>query len=104
MKAFKLTDGIDLTIEEGQQIKEEPFFSNSKDNNKNKNLESSLASNTPLIPVIMLLNKVTSTNTDFDHSVEQLCNPCIENKYIKIVKHKKITPTTYKLKEIYADL
>lgn len=104
MKAFKLTDRINLTIEEGQQTKEEPFFSNSKDNNKDKNLEPSFASNTLLGPVITLLNKVTSISTDFDHSIEQLCNLCIENKYTKIVKHKKITPTTYKLKEIYADL
>ena len=35
--------------------------------------------------------------------VEQLCDLCIESKHIKIVKHKKITPTNPKLQEIYPD-
>lgn len=36
--------------------------------------------------------------------VEQLGNPCIKSKYIKIVKHKKITLKTCKIQEINANL
>lgn len=52
----------------------------------------------------MLLSKIVSTDTDSDHSVEQLYNPCIESKHTKIVRHKKMTLTTHKLEEIHADL
>lgn len=104
VEASKLGDGIDITIEEGQQIQKEPLFSDSKVDDDNKNSEPSPASNTPLAPITTLLNKVTSTGTDPDHPVEQLCNPCIKSKDTKIVRHKKMTPTTRKLKAIYADL
>ena len=104
VEAFKLNDGIDITIEKGQQIQEEPFSFDSNFNDEDKNSEPSPASNTPPTPATMLLNKVTSTGTDPDHSIEQLCDPCIESKHKKIVKHKKMTPTTSKLEEIHADL
>ena len=35
--------------------------------------------------------------------IKKLCDPCIESKYIKIVRYKKMTPTG-KLQEIHADL
>ena len=91
-------------IEESKQIQEEPFSSNFKVDNKDKNLEPSFVSNTFSALITTLLNKIISTGTNFDHSVEQLCDPYIESKYTKIVKHKKMTSTTRKLKEIYADL
>ena len=104
MEAFKFTDGIDITIEEGKQIQEEPFSSDSEVDDEDENSELSFVGNTPPAPITMLLNKVTITSTNLDYSVEQLCNPCIENKHTKIVRHKKMTPTTRKLKEIHADL
>lgn len=36
--------------------------------------------------------------------IEELCNPCMESKYIKISKYKKMTLTIHKLQEIYTDL
>ena len=104
VEAFKLTDGIDITIEKSEQIQEEPFSSDSEVDNKDKNSELSTTSNTSSAPTITLLNKVTSTGTNPDQSVEQLCNPYIESKYTKIVRHKKMTLTTRKLKKIHADL
>lgn len=51
----------------------------------------------------MLLNKVINTITD-PNSVQQLWNSCIKSKHTKIVRHKKMTPTICKLKEIHGDL
>lgn len=54
---------------------------------------------------ITLLNKITSTsNIDSNDVIEQLYDSCIESKYTKIVRHKKITLTTHRLQEIHADL
>lgn len=104
MEVFKLTDGIDIKIEESQQTQKEPFSSDFEVDDDNKNSEPSLVSNTPPALATTLLNKIISTGIDLNHSVEQLCDPCIESKYTKIVRYKKMTPTTHKLKEIYADL
>ena len=70
VEASKLTDGIDITIEEGQQIQEEPFSSDSEVDDEDENSEPSPVGNTPPVPATTLLNKVTSTGTDPDHSVE----------------------------------
>lgn len=70
MEAFKFTEGIDITIEEGKQIQEEPFSSDSEVDDEDENSEPSFVSNTLPAPTTMLLNKVTSTGTDPDHSVE----------------------------------
>lgn len=104
VEAFKLTDRIDITIEKSQQIQEEPFSSNFKVDNEDKNSKSSLASNTSLAPATTLLNKVISTSINPNYSIELLCDPYIKSKNIKIVKYKKMTPTTCKLKEIYTNL
>ena len=59
---------------------------------------------------VMLIARSTSKDNknDLDNFeetyVEQLYNLCIENKYTKIVKYKKMTPITHKLQEIYANL
>lgn len=66
----KLIDGIDIIIKKSQQIQEEPFFSDSKVDDKNVNSKPSPIGNTPPVPATILLNKVTSTGTDLDHSVE----------------------------------
>ena len=93
MEALKLNNRLNIIVKDGQ---EEYFSFYSQLNNKNKNLESSFI-NTPSL----LLSKFISGSSNF---IEQLCNSYIKSKYIKMVKYKKITPTIYKLKEIYADL
>lgn len=40
---------------------------------------------------------------DFEN-MEEFCKTCIKNKHIRIVKLKKMIPTTKKLQEIYANL
>lgn len=104
VEASKLTDGIDITIEEGLEIQEEPFSSNSEVDDEDKNSEQSPTSNTPLILVTTLLNKVTSTGINPNHSIEQLCDFYIESKRTKIVRYKKMTPTICKFEENYANL
>lgn len=101
MKTSKLVDGIDITIDNGWQ--EERFSSDSEDNNEDEILEPS-PDNSPAL-MITLLNKITSTSSiDLNDDIKQLCDPCIENKYTKIVRHKKITLTTRRLQKIHADL
>lgn len=103
MEASKFIDGIEIVIEKDQQIQEEPFSSNSEVDNKDENSKPSPTSNIPPTSATTLLNKIINTMTDPD-SVKQLCNPCIESKHMKIVRYKKMTPTTRKLEKIYADL
>lgn len=52
----------------------------------------------------MLLNKVTNIGIDSYYSIEQWYILCIKSKYIKIVRYKKMTLITHKLKEIHANL
>ena len=64
----------------------EPISSNNKDN-------------TPATMVIPL-NKVT----DLSKIIKEFCNSCIKSKYTKIIKYKKMTPTTCKLQKIHTNL
>lgn len=90
IETFKLVDRIDITIDNSQQKKH--FLSNFKDNNKNKNLESSC--NNPPTLMTILLNKITSTSSiNYNNNIKQLYNFYIKNKHTKIVKHKKMTLT-----------
>lgn len=43
------------------------------------------------------LNKITEC-------IKNPCDTCNKSKYIRIVNHEAMTPTVWKLKEIYADL
>lgn len=45
------------------------------------------------------LNQVTDSN-----EIEKLYDPCIESKHIKIIRHKRMTPTNHKLQKIHANL
>ena len=104
IEALKLTNGIDITIEDDQQSLEGCFSSDSEKNNEDNSSEPSLDRIDILFtPTTTLLNKMTST-TNHDNSVKQLCDPCIESKHTKIVRHKKMTPTTRTLQEIHVDL
>ena len=47
------------------------------------------------------INKVMELNID---GVEKLCKACIESKYTRIENSKRMTPTTRRLQEIYANL
>lgn len=101
VKISKLVDGIDIMINNGQQ--EKRFSFDSKNNNEDEILKSS--PNNLLTLTIILLNKITSTsNIDLNNNVKQLCDFCIESKYTKIVRHKKITFIIHKVQEIYTDL
>lgn len=52
-----------------------------------------------------LVNQITSTSgIDSNDNIEQLCDPCIEKKHTKNIRHKKMTLTTGRLQEINADL
>lgn len=104
VKAFKLIDGIAITIKDSQQIQKKSFFSDFKNDNKNKNSELSPASDIPSILATMLLNKITSIGINSNDSIDQLYHFCIKSKYTKIVKYKKMIPTICKLKEIYTNL
>lgn len=95
-----MTDKIDIEIEDYQQSMEKQLSSNSKEDEEEGNLESSTTA---------MLLKITSNSDDgFDDfegtDVEKVCNSCIESKYTKIVRHKKMTPTLCKLQEIHANL
>lgn len=80
-----------------------------KDNKKNTFLHfkneakkpiSSNNNNNPPTLIANSLNQVINSSK----VIEELCNSCIENKHTKIIRHKKITPTTWKLQKIYTDL
>lgn len=111
IEAFKLNNGIDILIENVQRI--EGIFSKSERDEKDKKPELNLPNNEHQglvvsmdITTTTLLNKITnSTNIDVeDSNIKQLCNPYIERKYIKIVRHMKMTTIFQKLKEIQTDL
>lgn len=84
----------EYTIDNSQQ--KERFSSNPKDNNEDEILEL-YSNNFPIVTTI-LLNKITSTGSiNFNNNIKQLYNPCIESKYTKIVWHKKMTLTSFRL-------
>ena len=93
----KLTDGINIIID-GGQVENYRLFSDSENDSEVENLEPDPTNNNNYSST--LINQVIDSN----NVVKQLCNPCIESKYMKIVKYKKITPTTRKLQEIHVDL
>ena len=67
------------------------YFSNFKSNN----------SNTKLIYKFIFINKIIKYNLK---NIEKLYGACIKNKYIRIVKSKKMTSITKKLLKIYTNL
>lgn len=67
------------------------FESDNKNNKSDKNANSKL----------IIINKVTKYNLN---SVEKPCKTYIKSKYIRIVKSKKMTPTTKRLQKVHADL
>ena len=95
IQASKLVDGIDL--EEAAIPKDESYlnFSDSETNDKDIEQSDTDADN-ELAPI----NKTTN-NTN---GIEQLYEACIKSKYTRIVKLKKIMPTTKRLQEVYANL
>ena len=79
------------------------FFSDFKDDNKNKNLEPSLKSNIAPASITTLLNKFTNIGINFNNFFKQLYDLCIESNSKKIVKYKKMILINCKLKKIYID-
>ena len=83
----KLVDGINLREIIGPV--DEPHSSDSE-------LEFELDCDKPF-PI----NKAMKLNID---GVKELFEACIQSKYTRIVKSKRMTPTTKRIQEIYADL
>ncbi len=90
IQASKLVDGIDLGEVSGPV--DEPRSSDSEpDNDSDADAKDVPAS----------INKVTEHSFE---GIEELCEACIESKHTRIVKSKKMTPTTRRLQEVHADL
>lgn len=104
IEALKLINGINIIIENKHQMQEKLFSFDFEDDNKNKILKQSPASNIFPTFITTLLKKITSTSINFYDFVKQLYNLCIKNKYTKIVRYIKMTPTTCKLKKIHVNL
>ena len=95
MEISKLIDGIDIS---GEDYLEKQLFSDSEEDDKGENLEL-------LITMPIVASTSEDNSNDFVKTyVEQLCDLYIKSKHTKIVKYKKMTPTTHKLKEIHANL
>ena len=88
-QASKLVDGINLG-EASRQIDE----SYSSDSELNNNSDKDIDTCTP----------IHKTTEQISEEVEELCKAYIENKYTRIVKSKKMTPTTKRLQKVHADL
>ena len=87
MRNSNWTDGIDILAED--HIEKQLSSDSEKDDEKN-NLELPTA-------MLMIANTSKDDPNNFEKTyVDQLYNSCIENKHTKIVKHKKMTPTTCK--------
>lgn len=83
IKALKLVNRIDL--EDIPKVIKESYSSNSKSNN-NSNENGN--------------NQSVSINKVIDYNIKdrkELSKACIENKHIKVVKSKKMTPIIRKL-------
>ena len=101
MEVSKLNNRIDITIKEDLSTKN--LFSDSRidDKDKSEDLRQILIANEEherLSPLMANINNFDSSK------IETLCDPYIERKYTKIVRHKKTTPTPRKLQEIHVNL
>lgn len=95
MQSSRLVYGINL-LEKSNNVKTDNVNENqSLSSNSEINEDMNSNSNKPII-----INKVT----DIDIRIAKLYSTCIESKYTRIVKVKKITPMTCKLQEIHVDL
>ena len=94
MEASKLDNGIDITIEDDLSTNNLSFDSEMDDKDECKNLRQILIADDKherLPPLMTIINDVNSSE------IKKLCELYIEIKYTKIVRHKKMTPTTRKL-------
>ena len=101
MEVFKLNNGIDITIEDDLPTKN--LFSDLGIDDKNKcedlgQIFTADNEHERLPPLMTIIN-----NPD-NSEIEKFYDPCIESKYTKIVRYKKMTPTTKKLQKIHANL
>ena len=101
VEAFKLNDGIDITIEDDLLTENLSSDLGIDDKDKCKYLGQTLTIDNKyerFPPLIVIINNPNSSE------IEKLCDPCIESKHTKVVRHKEMTLTTKKLQEIHADL
>lgn len=83
IQASKPVDGINLGEATGPD--NEPHSSDSEPDDKNNKSDA----DADIEPIA--INKATEYNLN---GVEELCETCIESKHTRIVKSKKMTPTT----------
>ena len=104
VKASKLNDGIDIIIKDNYIT--EDFSFNLKKDNKEKNLGQTVPGNDKYerFPLFIVIISNTNTNNYDNSKIERLFDLCIESKYTKIVRYKKMILITWKLQEIYTDL
>lgn len=94
IQAFKLVDRIKLSDVATSNYNDDQFSSDSEaDDGKQSEPNIDIYIN----PTLVLLHKDMG-------SIKNLCDTCIKNKYIKIIKHKAMTSAVQKLKEIHANL
>lgn len=94
IQASKLVDGINLGGTTSSE--DEPQSSDSEPDDGDNGHSDAEADNEPTT-----INKAAENNPE---GVEQLCEACIESKYTRIIKSKKMTRTTRRLQEVHADL
>ena len=101
MEASKLNNGIVITIKD--DLSTENLFSDSRIDNEDKCKD--------LGQTIIAINRheqlcllVAIINNSDRSKIKKLCDLCIESKYTKIVRYKKMTSTIRKLQEIHTNL
>lgn len=90
IQASKLVDGIDLNEEEPTNANEEQHSSSGSESDEN--IDSDVDKPAPI-------HEAINVNSEME-----LCDTCVESKNTKIVKSKRMTPTTRRLQEIHTDL
>ena len=101
IEVFKLNDKIEIMIEDDHLTEDLPFDLEMDEKDKYEDLGQTLIADHKherLSPLMAIINDPNSSE------IEKLCDLCIESKYTKIVRYKKLTPTTRKLQKIHADL
>lgn len=90
---MKLVDKIDLkeAIRPNNKLYSLDSEPDNENNKFDKNADSKLTT----------INKITEYNFN---SMEELCKAYIKSKHIRIIKSKKMTSTTKRLKKIHIDL
>lgn len=104
VEVAKFNNRIDIAIKNDHITKNLSFDSEKIDKDKCEDLGQTFTANNKHERLLPLINAINNINGPDNSKIERLCDPYIESKHIKIVRYKKITPTTKKLQKIHADL